>query len=116
MTDCESSGIKLREKRLNVANDCLAGCRISHMPYCGRAGEAIDDLAAGKCIAYETEAPFGVKTFSVKRYDAGGFLAAMLERVQSERCNRSSVRMAENAKYAALLAQTIGVGVKFDVG
>jgi len=36
--------------------------------------------------------------------------------VQSERCNRSSVRMAENAKYAALLAQTIGVGVKFDVG
>jgi hypothetical protein len=51
------------------------------MPYCGRAGEAIDHLTAGKGVAHETETPFGVKTFSVKRDDAGGFLAAMLERV-----------------------------------
>src|SRR3954453_3765433 len=77
------------------------------MPDCDRAGQAVDHLAAGEALADEAHAALGVETLAVVGDDAGSFLAAMLERVQSERRNRRSIRVAEHAEYAALLTQPV---------
>ena len=78
----------------------------------GIAGQALDHFAAGEIVADQAEAAFGVEALAVERDDAGGFLAAMLKRMQAERGNRGGVGMTENAEYAALLAQAVGVGVE----
>src|SRR5258705_8767775 len=77
------------------------------MTDCDRAGQAVDDLAAGEALAYEAHAALGVKALAVVGDDAGGFLAAMLERMQSERRNRRGIGVAEHAKHAALLTQPV---------
>jgi hypothetical protein len=41
--------------------------------------------------------------------DAGGFLSAVLERVQPECCERTRVGVAEDAENAAFLAQLVVV-------
>ena len=46
-----------------------------------------------------------------KEHDAGGFLAAMLQRVQAERRDGGGVRMAEDAEHAAFLVQAVLVQV-----
>ena len=53
---------------------------------------------------------------AVEGHDAGGLLAAMLQRVQAERRDRGGVGMAENAEDAALLAQAIALGVEAGFG
>jgi hypothetical protein len=53
-----------------------------------------------------------VKTLAVKADNPGGFLAAMLQRVEAERGNRRGVGVAEDAEYAALFTQPIAVKVE----
>ena len=53
-----------------------------------------------------------VEPDAVESDDAGGLLAAMLQRMQAERGNGGGVRMIENAEDAALLAQSVAVGVE----
>ena len=45
-----------------------------------------------------------MEALAVEGDDAGGFLAAMLERVQAERGDRGRVGMAEDAEDAAFFA------------
>ena len=45
--------------------------------------------------------------------DAGGFLAAVLKRVQAERGDGGGVRMPEDAEDAAFFAQAVGIGIEF---
>ena len=51
-----------------------------------------------------------MKTLAVERDDAGGFLAAMLQGMQAERGDGRGIGMAENAEYAAFLAQPVPIG------
>ncbi len=111
VADGEAAGIEFGEQRLHVAQNGLAGGRIAHMADGGVAGQAIDHFAPGEGVADEAEAALGVETLAVEADDAGGFLAAMLERVQAERGDRGGVGMAEDAEHAALLAQPVVVGI-----
>src|SRR5262245_58752650 len=79
------------------------------MPDRDRAGQAVDHLAAGEALADEAHAALGMEALAVVVDDAGRFLAAMLERVQSERRDRGGVRVAEHAEDAALLTQPVVV-------
>jgi hypothetical protein len=81
------------------------------MADCGVSGQAIDHLAARKGVADEAQAALGVKTLAVKADNPGGFLAAMLQRVEAERGNRRGVGVAEDTEYAALFTQPIAVKV-----
>src|SRR5262245_7938580 len=74
-----------------------------------RAGQAIDHLAAGEALAHEAHAALGMEALAIVGNDAGGFLAAMLERVQPERRDRCSVWVTEHAKDATLLTQSVVV-------
>ena len=53
-----------------------------------------------------------MEALAVEGDDAGGFLAAMLERVQAERGDGGGVGMAENAEHAAFFAQAVAVEVE----
>src|SRR5262249_4452629 len=59
----------------------------------------------------EAHAALGMKALAIVGDDAGGFLAAMLERVQPERRDRGGVRVAEHTEHAALLTQPVAIQV-----
>ena len=82
----------------------------------GVAGQALDHLAAGEGVADEAEAAFAVEAAAVEGDDAGGFLAAMLEGVQSERGDGGGLGVAEDAEHAAFLAQRVAfeIVLQFD--
>ena len=103
----KAAAVELAEQRLHVAQDGFAGGRIAVVADGGVAGQALDHLAAGEVVADQPHAALGMEALAVERHDAGGFLPAMLERVQAERRDRGGVRMAENAEHAALLVQAV---------
>ena len=53
-----------------------------------------------------------MKALAVERDDAGGFLAAMLERMQAERGNRRGIGMAEDSEYSAFFAEPVRVKIE----
>ena len=112
VADGEAAGFELGEQRLHVAQDGFAGGRIADMADRGGAGQAVDHLAAGEVVADEAHAALGVEALAVEGDDAGGLLAAVLERVQAERRDGGGVGMAEDAEHAAFLAQPVGVGIE----
>src|SRR5208282_5049174 len=73
----------------------------------GSPRKPIDGRGAGEMIAHQPLAALGVEPRAVVGDDAGGFLAAMLERMQPKRDNRRGVGVVENAKDAALLPQPV---------
>ena len=116
VADGEAAAFEFGEQRLHVAQDGFAGGRIAHVTDGGVAGQAVDHLAPGEGVADQAEAALGMKALAVEGDDAGGFLAAVLERVQAERGDGGGVGMAENAEHAAFLAQPVGVGIELHVG
>ena len=58
---------------------------------------------------------FGVELAPVEGDDAGCLLAAMLERVQTERGQGCSIRMTENAEHAAFLVELVVLAAIDDV-
>ena len=115
MADGEAAAFQFREQRLHVAQDGFPGGRIAHMADRRVAGQPVDHFAAGKGVADQAEPAFGVEALAVETDDAGGFLAAVLQRVQAERGDGGGVGMAENAEHAAFLAQPVGVCIEFAV-
>jgi hypothetical protein len=63
-------------------------------------------------VSDETEATFRIEPAPIKGDNASCFLPAMLERMQTERRDRSGFRMAENAKHAAFFAQSVCIGIE----
>ena len=78
----------------------------------GRAGQPVDHLAAGEGVADQAEPALGMEALAVVADDAGGLLAAVLQRVQPERGDGGGVGMAEDAEHAAFLAQAVAVEVE----
>ena len=107
----KSAGVQLGEQRLHIAQNGPAGGRVTHMADRSVAGQAIDHLAPREGVADQTEATFGMEAITVERDDAGGLLAAVLERMQAERRNCRGVGMAENAEYSAFLAEPVRVKI-----
>ena len=86
------------EQRLHVAQDGLAGGRVAHVADRGRAGQAVDHLAAGEVVADQAHAALGMEALAVEGDDAGGLLAAVLERVQAERRDGGGIRDARKCR------------------
>ena len=53
-----------------------------------------------------------MEALAVERDDAGGFLAAVLQRMQAERGDRRGVGMTEDAEYAAFFAEPVRVEIE----
>ncbi len=57
-----------------------------------------------------------MELLAVKGDDTGGFLTAMLERVQSERRQRCGIGVPQNAEHPAFLMQGVAVDLVRDAG
>ena len=116
VADRETAGIEFGEQRLHVAQDGGAGGGVADMADGGVAGQALDHLAAGEGVADEAEPAFAVEAAAVEGDDAGGFLAAMLQGVQSERGDGGGFGVAEDAEHAAFLAERVAfeIVLQFD--
>ena len=69
--------------------------------------QSVDGRAVGKVIADQPLAALRVEPGAVESDDAGGLLAAMLQRMQPKRNDRRRVGVIEYAKDAALLSQPV---------
>ena len=113
--DGDAAAGQIGEQRLDVAHRRAARRRIAVVA----DGEGAFQVGRVRAVLAEDVADqagmaLGDELALVVGDDAGGFLAAMLQRVQAEHGQRARVGMAENAEYAALLVQRIAV--KFEIG
>src|SRR5260370_15867846 len=119
VADGEPAELEIGEQRLHVAQRHLAGRGIAHMAEGGMTEEPADDFLRAEILADMTHAAMGMELLAVIGHDPGGFLAAMLERVQAERNQRGGVGMAVNPEDAAFLAQMVvivGIGCEHRCG
>src|SRR5215469_4823765 len=79
------------------------------------AGEPVDHVAPREGVADEPEPALGMEALAVIGDDAGRFLAAVLQGVQTERGDCGGVGVAVDAEDAALLAQAVGIEVEIEV-
>ncbi len=107
--ECESAEAELREQRLHVAHDGVAGGRIAHMPDRGMAGQARDHLFTGEDVADVALVPVRVKLLAVEAHQPGGFLAAVLQGVQAQGRAGRGVVVAVDAENAAFFMQLVVV-------
>ena len=115
MSDREAAGLEFGEQRLDIAQYRLAGRRVAHMADRRPSRQAVDGRGVGEVIADQPLAALRVEPHAVESDDAGGLLAAMLQRVQAKRGDRGGVGMIEDAEDAAFLAQPVAVGVEAGV-
>ncbi len=78
------------------------------------ARQALDDFATGEGIADQAQAALGVEALAVENDDAGGFLAAVLKRMEAEGGDCRGIRMTENAEHAAFFAERVAIKVLVD--
>ena len=114
VADGEAAALDLGEQRLHVAQNGLAGGGVADVADRRVSGELLDDVGVGEGVADQAETPLGVETAAIEGDDAGGLLAAVLQRVQAERGDGGGVGVAEDAEYAAFLAQRVTIQIVFE--
>src|SRR3954469_11823472 len=65
------------------------------------------EAVLAKHITDKAQMPLGNELCAIIGDDADGFLAAMLERMQAERGERTGVLVAKDAEHAAFLVQRV---------
>ena len=109
MGDREAALGKIGEQRLDVAQRGFAGGRIADMADRDRARQLADDVVAVEIAGDMAHGAVGVIVGAVEADDAGGFLAAVLERVEAERDEAGGAVGAPDSENAALLAELVVV-------
>ena len=109
VADREPAELEIGEKRLYVAQRDLAGCRIANMADRGAAAQSPDDFLGAEIIADMTQSAVRVELPAIIGDDAGGLLAAMLQRMQAERGKRRRIGVAIHPEHAAFVMEMIGV-------
>jgi hypothetical protein len=103
MAESEAARIEINEKRLHIAQYRIAAGRITDVTDCHVTFELLDDGPRGEMITDKAEPALGMEMMTIEADDAGRFLAAMLERVQSKGREGRGIGMVKDAENAALL-------------
>ena len=104
----KAAGVEIDEQRLHVAQDGIAAGRVADVAHAPcRPSAARSPSAVVKLSPTRPTRRSVWKWCAVEADDAGGFLAAMLERMQAERGQGRGIGMTEDAEDAALLAQPV---------
>src|SRR5436190_5159781 len=85
MRDCKAAFGQLREQRLNVAQRGFSRRRIAHVPDGRVASELTNYVVAVEIAGHMTHRAVRMEMFAVEAGNAGGFLPAMLKRVEPQR-------------------------------
>src|SRR5215469_5053936 len=113
MADRQAAESEVGEQWLDIAQRNLAGGRIADMADARMARQPRDHFLGAKIFADQAESAMGMKLFTVIDDDSGRFLAAMLQRVQTQRSQRRGFGVAVDPENAALLPEMVvvpGVG------
>src|SRR5512143_2310149 len=113
MRNRDAAARQIGEQRLNIARRRTASRRIAVVTD-GERTLQIDRtraVLAAEDVADQSRVAFRSEMSVVIGDDTGGFLPAMLKRMQAEHGQRARIRVPENAEYAALLAQRIPLKV-----
>ncbi len=109
MADGEAAELEIGVERLHVAQDGVAGGGVAVVADGAGAGQRGDHPGVAEIVADQAEAALLVEAVAVIADDAGGFLAAVLQRVQAERGDGRGVDDVPDAEDAALLVQLVVV-------
>src|SRR5258708_39609597 len=101
--------LEIGEKRLHVAQRDLACCRIPNMADRSAAAQSPDDFLGAEIIADMAKSAVRVELPTIIGDDAGGLLAAMLQRVQPQRSERRRIGVPIHPEHAAFFMEMIGV-------
>jgi hypothetical protein len=93
----------IHRERLGVAHVRRAGGGIARVADGHVADEVMQDFGVGKNLRHQAHAVVLVKFPVMAGDDAGAFLSAMLEGIQSEISQFGGVRMAEDAENTAVM-------------
>lgn len=107
MRDRETARRQVGEQRLDVAQRRLAGRRIADVADRRCAVQLADDVVAVEIAGDMTHCTMRMEILAVEGGDARGFLAAVLQGVETQRHDRRGALGAVNTKYAALLAELV---------
>ena len=108
--DREAAVVELGEQWLDIAQRRLAGRRIAHMADRRAAGQLAHDIVAVEIAGDMAHRAVRVEMRSVIAGDAGGFLAAMLQRMKPERDEARGIIGTPDAENPALFAQLVRRG------
>ena len=95
------------EQRLDVADRGLAGGRITHVADRHASRQLADDVVLVEIARDMPHRAVGMEVIGVEAGDPGGFLPAMLERVEPERDEARGALGIPDSEDAALLAQLV---------
>ena len=104
--DRQAAAAVLDDERLRVLQQRLARGRVAVVADRRRAFELADDVLV-EDVGHQPQAAVRNEEVVLRRDDAGGFLAAMLQREQTEIGEVGGLRMPEDADDAALLVKAI---------
>ncbi len=108
MGDGQTAARQIGEHGLDVAGAIAAGGGIAVMADGEAALEVPRRLGiAAESVAHQAHMALGDEVAIVIGDDAGGFLAAMLQRMQAQDRQRAGIGMVENAEHAALFVQRV---------
>ncbi len=111
----EAAELQVGEQRLDVAQHGLAGGGVAVVADRRVALEPLHHRLAREDVAHLAQIAVGVELPAVVGDDAGGLLAAVLQRVQAQRGVGGRVRAPVDAEDAALLARLVaGEGMAGD--
>src|SRR5690606_22843386 len=96
VADGETARVEVGEKRLDVAEDDIAGRRVTVVADGHAALEPLDHACLGEVVAHQTQAALLIEARAVVGDDAAAFLAAVLESVHPEGGDGGSVIVAED--------------------
>ena len=113
MCDGKAAEGKFRKQRLDIAKNRFSCRRIPIVANRDGATQAIEDVLRAKVLGDLAEEPLRMKLAIVVRNYPGGFLAAMLKRMQAKNGVRGGVFMTEDPEDPTFVVETIFImGVK----
>jgi hypothetical protein len=105
--DREATELEICVQRLDIAQDGIAGGGVPVVADGYAARKFFDNAGIAEIIPDQAHAAVGMKAGVVETGNAGGFLAAMLQRMQAKRRNSGCIRHIPDAEDTTFLMQGI---------
>jgi hypothetical protein len=111
--DREPAAGKVCENRLHVPQHGAALRRVPIVTDGGVAGEARPEVTP-EMLTYHAQMTFRGESLAVKGNHPAGFLPAMLEGMQTERCQQAGFMISKDTEDAAFLAGLVVIMIEKD--
>ena len=109
----EAAELEIGIQRLDVSQDGFAGRGVAVVADGITAGQRRYHPRVAEIVADQAHSLVRMEPPGIEGDDAGGFLAAMLQRVQAERGHRGRVGYVPDTEHAAFFVQLVVVGFRW---